>query len=235
MYIASQPVHEVSAANDTPTPLSAFKWTINDPRTGNTLEVDPFSKTATFRAPGGPSPTVVSASIPNMFVSKRRVSWKWNSTERDILIWGTIDRARLEVRATLWRKAKPRPLVDQVIVKPVSAVLALPSAPDPMVIIRDLQLLPRTKIIHSTDQLSFQNESLRPCSVAFSQAPGNSPGADANDLDLGDIQPGRVSRLFPRAVVSLSLKPQIWRTGVHFSYTVQCGEIQRVGFIIVQE
>ena len=247
MYVANQPVYEVSAANDTPTPTPVFKWTINDPRSGNTLEVDPFSKTATFRVPRGPSPTVVSASIPTMFVSKRRISWKWNNTERDILIWGTIDRVRLDVRATLWRKAKPRPIVDQVVVRTLSSVLALPSAPDPLVVIRDLQLLPRTKIIQSTDQLSFQNESLRPCSVAFDQPPGKSPGANTNDFDLGVIQPGRVSRLFPRTSPSLSptptpdtdggsaTKPQLWRTGVNFSYTVQCGEIQRVGFVVVQE
>ena len=247
MYIASQPIYEVSAANDTPTPTPVFKWTVNDPTTGNTLEVDPFSRTVTFRAPRGAAPTVVIASVPDMFVSKRRVTWKWNNPERDVLIWGTIDRARLDVRATLWRKAKPRPLVDRLNVKPASSVLALPSAPDPFVIIRDLQLLPRTKIIRSTEQLSFQNESLGPCSIAFDQAPGKSPAANTSDFDLGVIQPGRVSRLFPRAVVSLSptptpdttggsaLKPQMWRTGVNFSYTVQCGEIQRVGFVVVQE
>ncbi len=247
MYIASQPIYEASAANDTPTPTPVFKWTINDSITGNTLEVDPFSRTVTFRAPRGAAPTAVSASVPDMFVSKRRVSWKWINPERTILIWGTIDRARLDVRATLWRKAKPRPLVDQLNVKTASSVLALPSAPDPLVIIRDLQLLPRTKIIRATEQLSFQNESLGPCSIAFDQAPGKSPAANANDFDLGVIQPGRVSRLFPLAVVSLSptatpdtsgsspLKPQMWRTGVNFSYTVQCGEIQRVGFVVVQE
>ena len=162
-----------------------------------------------------------------------------------MFVWATLDRVRSDVRATLFQRTANGHTVTYVNNRPTP--LALPKANEPAVVIQDFQAVPKKRIVQSTDQVSFQNNTNLPCSITFNsiRPPGTLPGGDPTDFDLGEIQPGQVSRPFPRTapgtatptVVSQNQsapKPIAWRGGEHV-YTGNCGSIRITGVIQIPD
>jgi hypothetical protein len=178
----------------------------------NCLQVDPLSKRFEYYAPVGrltPTPSPIAAQARDMVVTQQRVVWKWNDPGRTTFVWGNVDRVRKTVKMTLWRRgagATTTYLFSQ------GTPMAMPTAPDPKVVIQDLRFNPQRLVITRYQQVNFQNNTRFPCAIRFDDygtpvavidrlddnRPFASSFVNAPGIGLqGDLLPGRIAPAFP--------------------------------------